>query len=159
MVHRWRSWYCGVFMPCKNRNLITCSCNYATVDETVFSLYRAELRRVVPPPTPRIASSRSLPGNSYKHLGDARVGMGHMTESAVMSRVSIVLHNRSTFGRSVSRVSDQGFIGETEVRLQWLSVGDNRGRFVVGEDLILWLEVIDFSWVWEFRVLGWEWEL
>jgi hypothetical protein len=29
-----------------------------------------------------------LPGNSYKHLDDARVGKGHVTAQAVTSRVS-----------------------------------------------------------------------
>jgi hypothetical protein len=36
-------------------------------------------------------------------------------------------------------MSDEGFIGETEARLRVVlgkfSVGDNRGRFVVGEEL------------------------
>jgi hypothetical protein len=36
----------------------------------------------------RIASPRLLPGNSYKHLDDARVGRGHVTVSAVPSRIS-----------------------------------------------------------------------
>jgi hypothetical protein len=37
-------------------------------------------------------------------------------------------------------MSDQGFIGETEASSGVLSVsqmGDNRGRFVVGEELIV----------------------
>jgi hypothetical protein len=50
-------------------------------------------------------------------------------------------------------VLDQGFIGEIEARLQvdleYFSVssrlGDNSGRFVVGGDLFVSLEVIDFS--------------
>jgi hypothetical protein len=35
----------------------------------------------------RIASPRLLPGNSYKHMGDARVGKGHVTASAVMQQL------------------------------------------------------------------------
>jgi hypothetical protein len=37
--------YCGVFTPLKNCNFETRSCDYATVDEAVFSPYRAESRR------------------------------------------------------------------------------------------------------------------
>jgi hypothetical protein len=50
--------YCGVFTSCKNRNLETCSRDYATVDEAVFSPCRVELCRVVPSrASPRNASS------------------------------------------------------------------------------------------------------
>jgi hypothetical protein len=35
----------------------------------------------------RIASPRLLPGNSYKHLDDARVGKGHVTASAVSQQL------------------------------------------------------------------------
>jgi hypothetical protein len=35
--------YCGVFRPCKNCNIESRSRDYATVDEAVFSPYRAEL--------------------------------------------------------------------------------------------------------------------
>jgi hypothetical protein len=77
---------CGIFTPCKNRNHKTCSRHYAKVDEAVFSPCRAELCRAVL----RIASHRLLPGNSYKHLDDARVGRGHVTMLAVMSCVSTV---------------------------------------------------------------------
>jgi hypothetical protein len=41
-------------------------------------------------------------------------------------------------------MSDQGFIGETETSsvgvISQFSVADNRGRFVVGEDLIVGIE-------------------
>jgi hypothetical protein len=37
--------YCGVFTPCKNCNIETRSRDYATVDEAVFSPYRAERSR------------------------------------------------------------------------------------------------------------------
>jgi hypothetical protein len=46
--------HCGVFKPCKKCNLETRSCDYATVDEAVFSPCRAELCRVVS----SLASSR-----------------------------------------------------------------------------------------------------
>jgi hypothetical protein len=35
----------------------------------------------------RIASPRLLPGNSYKHLDDARVGKGHVTALAVTQQL------------------------------------------------------------------------
>jgi hypothetical protein len=74
--------YCGVFTPCKNCNIETRSHDYATVDEAVFSPSHDD---------PRIASPRLLPGNSYKHLNDTRVGKGHVTASALMSHVSTVM--------------------------------------------------------------------
>jgi hypothetical protein len=64
--------YCGVFTPCKNRNIETRSRDYATVDEAVFSPSRAELS-VTSRASRRIASPRLLPGNSYKRLDDAKV--------------------------------------------------------------------------------------
>jgi hypothetical protein len=54
----------------------------------------------------RIASPRLLPGNSYKHLDDARVGKGHVTASAVTQQLKRFLCIR------------QGFIGEIEARLR-----------------------------------------
>jgi hypothetical protein len=74
----------------------------------VFSV----LSRVAPRPHP--LSPNSLPGNSYKHLNDARVGMGHLTStcSKMTSRVSP--NSRALF----FRMSDQGFIEETEAHLQ-----------------------------------------
>jgi hypothetical protein len=46
---RWRLsfYYCGVFTPCKNCNIETRSRGYATVDEAVFSPWRAEPRSAV----------------------------------------------------------------------------------------------------------------
>jgi hypothetical protein len=38
-------------------------------------------------------------------------------------------------------VSDQEFIGETEARSRGFYVGDSHGKFVVGEDLIVRIEV------------------
>jgi hypothetical protein len=97
--------YFGVFTPCKNCNIETRSPNYATVDQAVFSPSRAELCRAEPSrpvmsrASPRIASPRLLPGNSYKHLDDARVGKGHVTASAVTSRVSTVIQQLKCFPR------------------------------------------------------------
>jgi hypothetical protein len=49
------------------------------------------------------------------------------------------------------RLSDRGFIGETEARLRsQFSVGDSSGRFVVEEDLNMWIE--DFVWAVVSRV-------
>jgi hypothetical protein len=59
--------------------------------------------------TSRIALPRLLPGKSYKHLDNERVGKDHVNASAVTSRVS----SDATF-EAFSRMSDQGFIGETE---------------------------------------------
>jgi hypothetical protein len=60
-------------------NIETRSHDYATVDEAVFSPSRAVTSRA----SRRIASPCLLPGNSYKHLDDARVGKGHVNASAV----------------------------------------------------------------------------
>jgi hypothetical protein len=52
-----------------------------------------------------IVSHRStplLPGNSYKHLDDARVGKGYVTVPAVTSRVS-----NETAMKAFSRMSDR----------------------------------------------------
>jgi hypothetical protein len=57
----------------------------------------------------RIASPCLLPGISYKHLDDAKVGKCHVIVPAVMSRVSTVMQQLKH-----SRMSDQGFIGDTE---------------------------------------------
>jgi hypothetical protein len=71
-----------------SRNTEARSRDYATVDEAVFSPCLAEPSRVTyRVESPRLASPRLLPGNSYKHLDDARVGKGHVTASAVTSRV------------------------------------------------------------------------
>jgi hypothetical protein len=69
-------WHIYTMQDC---NIETCSRNYSAVDEVVFSPCRAEQSRV--------ASLRLLPGNSYKHLDDARVGKGHVTTSAVSQQL------------------------------------------------------------------------
>jgi hypothetical protein len=53
--------YCGVFTPCKNYNIETCSRDYTIVlvDEAVYSLCRAEDSR----PEPRRAEA-----GTYRHL-------------------------------------------------------------------------------------------
>jgi hypothetical protein len=51
-----------------------------------------------------------LPGNSYKHLDDARVGKGHVTTSTVTQQL-----------KSFSRMLDQGFIGVRSRRDQFSS--------------------------------------
>jgi hypothetical protein len=53
----------------------------------------------------RLALPRFLPGNSYKHLDDARVEKGHVTASAVTSLVS-----SDVTIKAFSRMSDPGFI-------------------------------------------------
>jgi hypothetical protein len=93
-----------------------------------------------------LASPHSLPGNSYKHLDDTRVGTGHVTAcSEVMSAFPQWRNNRRTL---FSHVSDQGFIGETEAHVRVVfsefSAADSCGIFVVGEDLIVWIG--DFVW-------------
>jgi hypothetical protein len=85
----------------KNCNIETRSRDYATVDEAIFSV---PSRAVTSRASRRIASLRLLPGNSYKHLDDARVGKGHVTASEVTSRVSIVTQQLKRFPRARSRV-------------------------------------------------------
>jgi hypothetical protein len=57
--------------------------DYATVDGAVFSPCQAEQSH----DESRIASPHLLPGNSYKHLDDTRVGKGHVTTSAVTQQL------------------------------------------------------------------------
>jgi hypothetical protein len=83
-----------------------------------------------------MASSRLLPGNSYKHQDDARVGKDHVTASAATSRVSTVTQQLKRFPRARSRVyrkTEASFGG----MISQFSMGDNGGRFVVGEELIV----------------------
>jgi hypothetical protein len=64
-------------------NIETRSRDYATVDEAVF-FFRAEpSRHESRIASRRIASPCLLPGNSYKHLDDARVGKDHVIASVV----------------------------------------------------------------------------
>jgi hypothetical protein len=107
--------YCGVFMPCKNCNIETHSHDYATADEAVFSLCQAKLRRVV------------------HYVASTHIICCQATE---WGRVMWQRHafqqwcnNRSTVGRSISHVSDQGFIGETEAR-SWVVLGSRQLRKV-----------------------------
>jgi hypothetical protein len=106
----WCHKYCGVFTPRKNCNIKTRSHDYATVDEAVFSPCREEPSSDVTwrvanlLASSSIASPRLLPGNSYKHLDDARVGRGHVTASAVTSHVSTVTQQLKRFLRVRARV-------------------------------------------------------
>jgi hypothetical protein len=124
---------CGVFTPCKNCNIETRSCDYATADKAMFSPCRAELRILLP---------HLLPGNSYKHLDDARVGMGQVTASAVTSCISTVTQQLKHFPRVRSRVYRRDWSSFTSQ----FSTGDNRGWFVVGEELIVWIEDFKCEW-------------
>jgi hypothetical protein len=94
-------------------NIETCSRDYATVGEAVFSPCWTEQNQAEPNQAEpsrakpwwvahRIASPRLLPGNSYKHLDNARVGKGHVNTSRVSSDGTI---------KVLSRMLDQGFIG------------------------------------------------
>jgi hypothetical protein len=75
---------CGVFTPCKNRNLETRSRDYATVEEALFYACWVELCRVVPNRASLVARQQ------YKHLDDAKLGRGYVTASAVTSYFSTV---------------------------------------------------------------------
>jgi hypothetical protein len=90
----------------------------------------------------RIPSPRLFPGNSYKHLDDARVGKGHVTTSAVTSRVSAVTQQLKRFPRVRSRVYRRDWSSFTSQ----CSIADNRGWFVVGDDLIVWIEDLRCEW-------------
>jgi hypothetical protein len=108
------SQYCGVLTPCKSCNIETRSHEYATVDEAVFSPCWAVPWRVAHRvASHRLASPRLLPVDSYKHLDDARVG--RVTWPRQQWRYAFQQWRNNW---SVSRVSDQGFIGETETRLR-----------------------------------------
>jgi hypothetical protein len=76
-------WYCGVFKPYKNCNIETRSRDYPTVDKSVFSPCLAETSCS----SHRLASPLLLPGNSYEHLDNARVGKAHVTASTVMQQL------------------------------------------------------------------------
>jgi hypothetical protein len=135
--------YCGIFTPCKNCNIEIRSRDYATVDEAVFSPCRAEPSRAVTSrASRRKASPRLLPGNSYKHLNDKRVRKGHVTASAVTSRVSTVTQQLKRFPRVRSGVYRRDWSSFTSQ----FSMGDSRGRFVVGEKLIVWIEDFKREW-------------
>jgi hypothetical protein len=110
-------------------NFETRSRDYATVNEAVFSLCRAELC------VPCRAAPRLLLSDNCKHLDRATVRRGHVT-SAFHSDVThpqrvtpATVQNAAFF-----RVSDREFMGETKFVFIKFSVGNNRGRFVV-EDL------------------------
>jgi hypothetical protein len=74
--------YCGAFMPYKNCNIEIRFRAYTIADEAVFSPCRAE---------PNLAEASGTeplsPGNSYKHLDNARVGKGHVTALATTQQL------------------------------------------------------------------------
>jgi hypothetical protein len=118
--------YCGVFTPCKNRNLETRSRDYATVDEAVFSPCRAELCRVVLSRAwPRIASLRLACCQATAINTWMTQEWGEVTWSRQQWRHAFQQwrNSRSTVGRSISRVADQGFLGETEACSRGVLVG------------------------------------
>jgi hypothetical protein len=69
------------------------------------------------------ASPRSLPGNSYKHLDNTS---GEGSRDHISSAVTI---------KAFSRMSDQGFIGETEASSGGLSVRSREQTAVEGSEL------------------------
>jgi hypothetical protein len=73
-----------------------------------------------------------LPGNNYKHLDDERVGKGHVTTSAVTQQLKRFPHVRSRVYRSLQK--------ELSVSSLEFSIGDNRGRFIIGEEQIMRIE-------------------
>jgi hypothetical protein len=120
--------YCGVFTPCKNCNIETRSRDYATVEKAVFSPCRAELCcAVTSRASPRLVCCQPTAINTWMIHEWGGVTWPRRQLRHAFQRWC---NNWSTVGRSVSRVSDQGFIGETETRLQEASVGDSRGKFV-----------------------------
>jgi hypothetical protein len=126
----------------------TRSRDYATVDEAVFSPCRAEPSSVVPWRVARrvTATCLSFPCNNHKHFYDARVWRGHVTASAVTSRVSTVTQQLKSFPRVRSRVYRRdwsSFTRSSRIVLCEFSVGRSRVRFVVEEDFV-WAVV---SWV------------
>jgi hypothetical protein len=88
-----------------------------------------------------IASPRLLPGNSYKHLDDARVGKGHVTASAVTSPVSTVTQQlKHRWKERFPRVRSGVYWRDWDSFMSEFLVGGSHVRFVVGEDLIVWIE-------------------
>jgi hypothetical protein len=129
-------------------NLETRSRDYVTIDEAVFSPCQAELCRVV---TSRAsARCQATAINTWKMQE-----WGWVTRPPRVPKWRHVFPQWCNNRRALfSRVSDQRFIGETEARLQVVleefSVADTCGRFMVGEDLIVWIEDLVwavFSWV------------
>jgi hypothetical protein len=106
-------------MPCKNRNLETRSRNYATVGETVFFPCWAEPSSAV---RWRVAPRLASPCLACCQATAINTWMTQEWEEVTWPRqqwrhaFQQWHNNRSTVGRSVSRLSDQGFIGETEAR-------------------------------------------
>jgi hypothetical protein len=109
--------YCGVFTPCKNCNIETRSRDYATVDEAVFSPCRAELCRAVTSRPPRLATPRLARCQATALNTWMTQEWGWVTWPRQQWRHAFPQW-RNSRRALFSRMSDQGFIGETEARLQ-----------------------------------------
>jgi hypothetical protein len=62
-----------------------------------------------------IASPHLLPGNSYKHLDDARVGKGHVTASAVTKQLKRFPRVRSRIYRR-DKLVYESVLGSRQLR-------------------------------------------
>jgi hypothetical protein len=120
--------YCGVFTPCKNCNIETISRNYATVDEAVFSPCRAVTSRA----SPCLVFSQAAAINTWMTQG-----WGRVTWPRQQWRNNL----------SVSRVSDQGFIGETEAN-SGVVIGEFSAGIAVSSR---WVTAAGISWVASFE--------
>jgi hypothetical protein len=98
--------YCGVLTPCKSCNIETHSHDYATVCEAVFSLWQVAHRLT----SLCLVCCQATAINTWMTQEWRRVTWTYQQWRHVFQR----WHNNW----SVSRVSDQGFAGETEARLR-----------------------------------------
>jgi hypothetical protein len=104
-------WYGGVFTPCKNCNIESRSHDYATVDEVVFSPCEAEQSRAEPWwVAHRVGSSRLVCCQA------TAINTWMTQEWGSRDRVSsnVKCFNNDATIEVFSRMSYQGFIGETE---------------------------------------------
>jgi hypothetical protein len=132
---------CGVFTPFKNCSIETRSRDYATVDEAVFPPWRAKQNRAEPW---RVAHRLVSSSITSHRLASPLIASHRLASPRLVCCQATAINtwmtqewrgvtwprqqwlhafqqwrnNWSTVGRSVSRVSDQGFIGETEARLR-----------------------------------------
>jgi hypothetical protein len=110
--------YFGIFTPYKNCNIETCSHDYATVDEAVFSLCRAEQNRAEP----------SWGEPSRTEL--SREQVPHCIASPRCQATAINTWMTQKLKRFLA-CQIQGFIGVRSSSSQVLTVADSRRRFVV----------------------------
>jgi hypothetical protein len=107
--------YCGVFTPCKNCNIETRSHDYETVDEAVFSPCRRA--------SPRLVCCQATAWNTWMTQESGKV-----TWTCQQWRHAL---QQWCSNWSVSRVSDQEFIGETKACLRvssWWEIAGVLGR-------------------------------